>query len=129
MSLSEAVRGAIEVRGLRVAEVAARFGEGRHRVSFYRVLSGATANPGLGTLLELCKVLMISPSELLHAAGLLGRRELSLEPIDLELRRAYDDLQGLSDEDKRLCLALLRGVLKERTRRPADRRVVPRRTA
>ena len=129
MSLSEAVRGVIDARGLRVAEVAARFGEGRHRVSFYRVLSGTTANPGVSTLLELCKVLAISPSELLHAAGLLGRRERSLEPIDLELRQAYADLQGLSDDDKRLCLAVLRGVLKARTRWPARHRAVSRRTA
>ena len=129
MSLSEALRDLIEARGLRVGEVARRFGEGRHRVSFYRVLSGATANPRLGTLLELCKVLTISPNELLHAAGLLGRQERSLEPIDLELRRAYADLQGLNDDDKQLCLAVLRGVLKERTRWPAGHRVVPRRSA
>ena len=129
MSLSEALRGVIDARGLRVAEVAGRFGEWRHQMSFYRVLSGRTADPRVSTLLELCKVLAISPSELLHAAGLLGRRERSLEPIDLELRRAYADLQGLSDEDKRLCLAVLRGVLKERTRWPAGHRAVPRRSA
>ena len=129
MSLSEALRGLLDARGLRPAEVAARFGEQRTRVTFYRVLSGATANPRVSTLLELCKVLTISPSELLHAAGLLARRERSLEPIDLELRRTYADLQGLSDDDKRLCLAILRGVLKERTRWPAGHRVVSRRTA
>ena len=129
MSLSEALRDLIEARGLRVAEVVGRFGEQRTRVTFYRVLSGRTANPRVSTLLELCKVLTISPNELLHAAGLLSRRERSLEPIDLELRRAYADLQGLSDDDKRLCLAILRGVLKERTRRPAGHREAPRRTA
>ena len=129
MSLSDAVRGVLDARGLRVAEVAARFGEQRTRVTFYRVLSGATANPRVSTLLELCKVLTISPSELLHAAGLLRRRERSLKPIDLELRRTYAELQGLSDDDKRLCLAILRGVLKERTRWPARHPVVPRRSA
>ena len=119
----------IDARGLRVAEVAAHFSENRRRVTFYRVLSGTTANPRVSTLVELCTVLRVSPSELLHAAGLIHRRERSLEPIDLELRRAYADLQGLSDEDKRLCLAMLRGVLKERTRWPAGHRGVPRRTA
>ena len=129
MSLSEAVRGVIDARGLRVAQVAARFTKGRHRNMFYRVLSGPTTDPPVSTLLELCKVLAIDPSELFHAVGLLGRRERSLEPIDLELRQAYADLQGLSDDDKRLCLAVLRGVLKERTRWPARHRVVSRRTA
>ena len=129
MSLSEAVRSLIEARGLRVAEVVGRFGEQRHRVTFYRVLNGRTANPKVRTLLEIRKALMISPSELLHAAGLLHWRERSLEPIALELRRAYAELQGLNDDDMRLCLALLRGVLKERTRWPARHRVVPRRTA
>ncbi len=129
VSLSKALRGVIDARGLRVAEVAGRFSGNRRRVTFYRVLSGATANPRVSTLVELCKVLTIGPGELLHAAGLIHRRERSLEPVDLELRRAYADLQGLSDDDKRLCLVVLRGVLKERTQWPARHRVVSGRTA
>ena len=129
MSIGSALRELSDAHGLRVAEVAGRFGEGRHRNSFYRVLSGAGTDPRVSTLLEFCKVLMIDPDELLHAVGLLQWTERSPESIDLELRRAYADLQGLNDGDKRLCLAILRGVLKERTRPPAGHREAPRRTA
>ena len=43
-SLSEAVRGVMEARGLRPAQLAVRVGGTRSRATVYQVLSGATAN-------------------------------------------------------------------------------------
>ncbi|HYU18411.1 MAG TPA: helix-turn-helix transcriptional regulator [Chloroflexota bacterium] len=121
MSIGKAVRDLIEARGLRPAEVADRLGGKRNRATFYRLLSGETSDPRVSTLLEICNSLTTSPSELLQLAGLLAYQERSLELIDVELRQAFGELQRLNDDDKRLCLAMLRGVIDLRGRRNESR--------
>ncbi len=121
MSIGKAVRDLIEARGLRPAEVADRLGGRRNRATFYRLLSGETSDPRVSTLLEICNSLTTSPSELLQLAGLLAYQERSLELIDVELRQAFGELQRLNDDDKRLCLAMLRGVIDLRGRRNESR--------
>ena len=126
MSIGKAVRDLIEARGLRPAEVADRLGGKRNRATFYRLLSGETNDPRVSTLLEICSSLTTSPSELLQLAGLLQYQERSLKLIDVELRQAFGEMQQLDDEDKRLCLALLRSVIDLRVQRAEAR---PRRRA
>ncbi len=75
MSLSEAIKQTMNARDLSTAEVARRLGEGCDRATFYRLLSGATTEPRLGTLVGLCEVLEISPTELLQLAGLWPQRD------------------------------------------------------
>ena len=126
MAIGKAVRDLIEARGLRPAEVADRLGGKRNRATFYRLLSGETNDPRVSTLLEICSSLTTSPSELLQLAGLLHYQERSLKLIDVELRQAFGEMQQLEDEDKRLCLALLRSVIDLRSQRAEQR---PRRRA
>jgi transcriptional regulator with XRE-family HTH domain len=126
MAIGKAVRDLIEARGLRPAEVADRLGGKRNRATFYRLLSGETNDPRVSTLLEICHSLTTSPSELLQLAGLLHFQERSLKLIDVELRQAFGELQGLNEDDKRLCLTLLRSVIDLRAQRDANR---PRRRA
>ena len=126
MSIGKAVRDLIEARGLRPAEVADRLGGKRNRATFYRLLSGETTDPRVSTLLEICNSLTTSPSELLQLAGLLHYQERSLELIDVELRQAFGEMQALSEDDKRLCLVVVRSVVDLRAKRNANR---PRRRA
>ena len=121
MSIGKAVRDLIEARGLRPAEVADRLGGKRNRATFYRLLSGETNDPRVSTLLEICSSLTTSPSELLQLAGLLTYQERSLKLIDVELRQAFGELQILNEDDKRLCLAMLRSVIDLRAHRNESR--------
>ena len=72
-------------------------------------------------MLEICNSLTTSPSELLQLAGLLSYQERSLKLIDVELRQAFGELQNLNDDDKRLCLAMLRSVIDLRAKRAEGR--------
>ena len=116
MSIGRAIRTVIEARGLQPSEVAAHRA-GRNRATFYRILSGQTGDPRLSTLVEICNALAISPRELLQLAGLLECPERPVALIDVELRQAFGELQGLNDDDRRLCLATLRGLIEMRAPR------------
>jgi transcriptional regulator with XRE-family HTH domain len=111
MSIGAATLDVIGARGLRPAEVADRLGGVRNRATFYRVLSGETADPRISTLLELCSALAITPEELLQLAELYRGGGHQLKLIDVQLRQALDETEPLDDDDKRLCLALLRAVI------------------
>ena len=121
MAIGKAVRDLIEARGLRPAEVADRLGGKRNRATFYRLLSGETNDQRVSTLLEICNSLTTSPSELLQLAGLLNYQERSLKLIDVELRQAFGELQTLNEDDKRLCLTMLRSVIDLRNQRGENR--------
>jgi transcriptional regulator with XRE-family HTH domain len=111
MSIGVAARDVIGARGLRPAEVADRLGGVRNRATFYRILSGETRDPRTGTLLELCSALAITLDELLQLAELYRGEGHQLKLIDVQLRQAFDEAELLDDDDKRLCLALLRAVI------------------
>ena len=121
MSIGAAVLDLIEARGWRPAEVADRLDGTRNRATFYRILSHNTGDPRLSTLLEICRALTISPSELLQLAGLCADEGHRLKLIDIELRQAFGEIQQLDDDDKRVCMALLRGVIDLRARRTGAR--------
>ncbi len=64
---------------------------------------------------------MTTPSELLQLAGFLNYQDRSLTLIDVELRQAFGELQRLNDDDKHVCLAMLRSVIDLRARRHQKR--------
>ncbi len=69
MSLAHAITQTMQAHDLTTAQVAARLGKTQDRATFYRALNGATQEPRLGTLVQLCIALGTSPSELLDLAG------------------------------------------------------------
>jgi len=87
MSLSEAIKQTMNARDLSTAEVARGLGKGCDRATFYRLLNGATTEPRLGTLVGLCDVLEISPTELLQLAGLWPQRGRAADAQGVRLRR------------------------------------------
>ncbi len=101
MSLADAIKKTMNARELPTAEVARRLGEGYDRATFYRLLNGATTEPRLGTLVGLCEVLDISPTELLQLAGLWPHRDRLADALDLRLRGAFSRLQALPNDEKR----------------------------
>ena len=107
MALAEAIKEIMDARGLRTADVARRLGEGYDRATFYRLLNGATTEPRLGTLIGLCQVLDVSPTELLQLAGLWPYRERPVDTLDLQLRNAFAQLRLLPFEDKRRVVSVV----------------------
>ena len=116
MSIGDAVRELIVARGLLPAEVGDRLVGTRHRATLYRVLRGQKPNLRMSTLAEMCKVLAISPDELLQLSGLLAPPERPPALIDVELRQAFSELKHLDEDDKRACLAVLRSLIDLRAR-------------
>ena len=110
MSLAEAIKETMNARGLQTAEVARRLGEGYDRATFYRLLNGATTEPRLGTLLGLCRVLEVSPTELLQLAGLWPHRDRPADALDVRLRDTFAQLQGLPVEDKRRAVSIVSSI-------------------
>lgn len=121
MSLAEAIRQTMDARGLQTAEVARRLGEGYDRATFYRLLNGATTEPRLGTLLGLCRVLEVSPTELLQLSGLWPHRDRPADPLDVRLRDAFAQLQVLTSEDKRRAVTVVACVADSWEQQPPPR--------
>ena len=120
MSLAEAIKQTMNARGLPTAEVARRLGEGYDRATFYRLLSGATTEPRLGTLVGLCQVLEVSPTELLQLAGLWPYRERPVDALDMKLRDSFAQLQLLPAEDKRRAVNVVSCIVETWEPRRAD---------
>ena len=121
MSIAKTVRDLIDARGLEPAEVAARIAGTRNRATFYRILSGDTPDPRLSTVVELCNVLAITPSELLRLAGLLEDQRRPPTLVQVGLRQAFGELQSLNENDRRLCLAILQSLITMRTEQQGRR--------
>lgn len=120
VSLAEAIKQTMNARGLPTAEVARRLGEGYDRATFYRLLSGATTEPRLGTLVGLCQVLEVSPTELLQLAGLWPYRERPVDALDMKLRDSFAQLQLLPSEDKRRAVSVVSCIVETWEPRHAD---------
>lgn len=111
MSLADAITQTMEARGLRASEVAHRLGAEYDLATFYRMLNGSTTEPRLPTLVALCQVLEIDPSDLLDLAGVWPRR--AVDASDLQLRQLFARIQALPLAEKRrvahLVVALAEG--------------------
>ncbi len=101
MALAHAIAQTVQAHGLKTAQVAERLGETQDRATFYRLVNGATTEPRLGTLVQLCIALDTTPSELLELARVWspdtpGRAG----PDDLRLRQAFSQLRALPADGK-----------------------------
>jgi len=96
MSLATAIDETMRARGLRTVELAKRLGLEYDRATLYRMLSGATKEPRLGTLVQLCIALETSPSELLELAGVwVPGVPGGATAEDLRLRGAFRQVRAL----------------------------------
>jgi transcriptional regulator with XRE-family HTH domain len=116
MSIGAAVLEILDARGVLPAEIADRMGT-RNRATCYRVLNGKTADPRVSTLAEICNALMIEPDELLELAGLYGSESHRQSRVDAALWQAFSESQQLDDDDRRVCLLVLRAVTGSRAQR------------
>ena len=121
MSLSEALQELLDARGWRPAELITRVSGTRNRATFYRLLAGETPEPRLTSLVKLCNVLAVSPSELLRLAGMLEDQRHPPALVQVELRQAFGELQDLNDEDRQLCLALMHALIETRAEQQGHR--------
>src|SRR5690349_4390566 len=102
MSIKAAILEILNVRGALPSETAERM-DTRNRATFYRVLSGATMDPRISTLVELCTVLAIGPTDLLILAGLYQGERARPSLVDVELRRAFSEIQQLDEDARQQC--------------------------
>jgi DNA-binding Xre family transcriptional regulator len=96
MSLANAIEQTLAARGLTTADAARRLGLEYDRATLYRMLNGATKEPRLGTLVQLCIALETSPSELLELAGVWAPGVPGgATAEDLRLRGAFRQVRAL----------------------------------
>ncbi len=86
MSLADAITRTIDVRDVPTVEVARRMGQDYDRATFYRLATGATTDPRLGTFIVLCRALDVAPTEFLHLAGYWPASDHPDDTLDLHPR-------------------------------------------
>ncbi len=108
VSLASAITQTMQAHDLTSATVAARLGETQDRATFYRMVNGATTEPRLGTLVQLCIALETTPSELLELAGVWSPETPGRAgPDDLRLRQAFGQTSALPLEGKQWAVPLV----------------------
>jgi len=107
MSLADAITRTIDVRDVPTVEVARRMGQDYDRATFYRLATGATTDPRLGTLIVLCRALDVAPTELLHLAGCWPASNHPSDVLDLHLRAAFAQVQALPTAEKQRAATLI----------------------
>lgn len=110
VSLAEAISQILAARGLRHEEMARRLGDNRYRGPFYRLMTGRTTDPRLGTFIDVCLALEVTPTELVQLAGLWPHKDREPDALDSTLRAAFARLQALPTEDKRSAIRLVSGI-------------------
>ena len=113
LNLRANLRRVMEAKGLRVRDVVTRLPQ-QHEGTAYNLLAGRTIDPRINTTLELCRALDVDPDELLGTAP---------PPLEPELQELLDAAQGLSDDDKRLVLDMLRAIRRGQEARREGQRV------
>ncbi len=108
MSLAHAITQTIQAHGLRTTRVADRLYDIQNRSTFYRMLNGATKEPRLVTLVQLCIALETTPSELLELAGVWSPNTPGrARPDDLRLRHAFAEIGALPMDGKQWAVPLV----------------------
>ncbi len=108
MSLAQAITQTMQAHGLKAAHVAERLSENQDRATFYRLVNGATTEPRLGTLVQLCIALETTPSELLELAGVWSPKTPGhAGPDDLRLRHAFAEIGALPMDGKQWAVSLV----------------------
>jgi DNA-binding Xre family transcriptional regulator len=109
MALKDAIWLVMMARGLSKAEVARQL-RVTHRTNFYRILSGQTQQPYLGTLRAICTTLDVSPTDLLELADLWSTGSHAVDPMDVRLRAVFARLRALPRENKPPAITLVMAV-------------------
>ncbi len=121
MSLATAIKETMLARGLTTAQLAARLGMEHNRATFYRLLNGATTEPRLPTLIQLCIALETNPSELLDLAGVWSPETPGqATPDDLRLRGAFARVRALPVATQQRVAPLVEALAMAWTRAPDD---------
>jgi len=108
MSLANAITQTMQAHGLKTAQVAERLGMEQDRATFYRMVNGATKEPRLGTLVQLCIALGTTPSELLELAEVWSPvKPGRAGPDDLRLRQAFSQMGALPIDGKQWAVPLV----------------------
>ncbi len=108
MSLAHAIKQTMQAHDLTTAQVATRLGMEQDRATFYRMVNGATIEPRLGTLVQLCVALETTPSELLELAEVWSPATPGRAgPADLRLRQAFAQLRALSADGKQWAVPIV----------------------
>jgi len=111
MSLATAIKQTMLARGLTSAEVAARLGKEQDSATFYHMVNGATKEPRLHTLVQLCIALETNPSDLLDLAGMWSPKTPGHAlPDDLRLRGAFGRVQALPAATQQRVVPLIEAV-------------------
>src|SRR5436853_5376278 len=103
MALDKALRTLLAGRNISAAEAAINMGE-RNRATFYRILNGSTGDPRISTIVEACRILRTTPSQLLELAGL-WETPAVLDELDQRLQSAFYRIQALPQERKELAVS------------------------
>ena len=109
--LERAIKDVLRAKGLSPAAVAERMAGDRSKPTFYRLLTGQVTSPRLDTVVRLCELLQVSPTELLEMAGLWKFRHRSTDPLDIQLRKLVGDIQRLPADGKRLAVRQVESLL------------------
>jgi len=121
MSLANAIKQTIQAHDLTTAEIAGRLGDAQDRTTFYRTLNGATKEPRLNTLVQLCIALETSPSDLLELAEMWSpERPGRASPDDLRLRDAFGQARALSQAGKHWAVPLVAALATAWTSSPRE---------
>jgi len=124
MSLADAIKRTMDVRDIPTVEVARRMGEDYDRATFYRLATGATTDPRLGTFIVLCRALDVAPTEFLHLAGCWPASDHPGDALDLRLRAAFAQARALPPAEKQRAATLI-AALADAWDAPSDVGTVP----
>ena len=95
---ADRIQRVMAARGIQPRELAMALGH-RHWSTAYRVMSGTTADSLISTIIDICKVLDVSPDELLG---------VTLPALDPELHALLDAAHALPEDDQWLVVDLIR---------------------
>ena len=116
MALAQAIRQAMQARGLTAGAVTQRLGERRDYTTFFRLLNGRTTDPRVTTLVRVCAALETSPSELLDLAGVWSPETPGpVTPADLRLRGAFGQVRALPVATQQRVAPLVAALASART--------------
>ena len=108
-TIADRIQQAMAARGVQPRDLAMDLGT-RHWSTAYRVMSGATADSLTSTIVDICRVLDVSPDELL------GVTPPSLAP---ETHALLEAARGLPEPDQWLVVDLVRVLRRKRTGAPS----------
>ena len=105
---ADRIQRAMAARGVQPRDLAMALGT-RHWSTAYRVMSGATADSLTSTIVDICRVLDVSPDEVLGVAP---------APLEPELGSLLDATRRLPEDDQWLVVDLVRVLRRKRTGDP-----------